>query len=157
MASCFFILCPYDRRYRCKGHTKPPLRASSAHLRLSTCQHGRGTMSSSPFQYLIPELLSQVFIDCLSEDSESSFVNDTPLKLGRICSHWRQVALLTPSLWSRITVTQASDGLSQTTADLKSRYATIIQVFMSRSATSPVSIHVNNFDMPLITRELLLP
>ncbi|TDL19026.1 hypothetical protein BD410DRAFT_453586 [Rickenella mellea] len=66
-------------------------------------------------QLLPPELLSEIFThSSLSESSGSGRagilllphprVSGSPLKLGRICRRWHQIALSTPSLWSAITI-----------------------------------------------------
>lgn len=102
-------------------------------------------MTGSRFQYLIPEILGQIFFHCLPDDSEhpNPRVCDAPLKFGRVCSYWRQVAESTPSLWSclEITIDAANpDGNLSPSSD--SRYAQVARLFMERSCSLPVSITV---------------
>ncbi|TDL20806.1 hypothetical protein BD410DRAFT_790482 [Rickenella mellea] len=65
----------------------------------------------TPARRLLPELLSEVFTHANHAESELHSgalllsrprVYDTPLKLGRICRRWRQIAMSTPSLWSGV-------------------------------------------------------
>lgn len=62
---------------------------------------------SSPALRLPPELLSEIFLECLPEGIPylkcSGYwrsKHEAPVKLGRICRAWRQTALSTPQLWS---------------------------------------------------------
>jgi len=59
----------------------------------------------TPARHLIPEILSEIFIQCLPDPSFDGPWNspwetpeDTLLSLGQICSSWRMVALSTPKL-----------------------------------------------------------
>ncbi|TDL20807.1 hypothetical protein BD410DRAFT_358067 [Rickenella mellea] len=73
----------------------------------------------TPARRLHPELVSEIFAHAIhSESAEYSGVvfqeypiqlprprvTDAPLKLGRICRHWRQIALSTSSLWSAVEI-----------------------------------------------------
>jgi hypothetical protein len=64
----------------------------------------RAVRVSSPIQRLPRELLSAIFTAGVCEDGDGQ---DDPLVLGAImlvCSRWREIAVDTPALWSRITV-----------------------------------------------------
>ena len=57
---------------------------------------------------MIPEILSEIFVQCLQPSDRlwdltvtpSLTPKTTPLYLGQICSSWRMVALSTPELWA---------------------------------------------------------
>jgi len=53
---------------------------------------------------LPPEILAEIFIQCLPHDSSFLVPNRTeaPLLLTRVSSYWRQLALATPELWSSL-------------------------------------------------------
>ncbi|KAG6900090.1 hypothetical protein C0993_002938 [Termitomyces sp. T159_Od127] len=59
----------------------------------------------APHKRLAPELLSEIFLHCMSATSSSSTLNippkitDTPWVLGQICSGWRAVSRADPRLW----------------------------------------------------------
>ncbi|KAG2345918.1 hypothetical protein BDR05DRAFT_1058064 [Suillus weaverae] len=49
------------------------------------------------------EILSQIFVRCLPEDSHLSLAqNEAPVLLTRICRLWREVAVDMPNLWCRL-------------------------------------------------------
>ncbi|TDL25317.1 hypothetical protein BD410DRAFT_744068 [Rickenella mellea] len=59
-----------------------------------------GTMRP-PIESLSFDILSQIFLDCLPETGLASVSTaDAPVLLGRICRHWRAIALGTPQLWA---------------------------------------------------------
>lgn len=106
---------------------------------------------STRFQHFLPEILSQIFYECLPDNSEyeamdfrtaanSLNVFHAPLMLGRVCSHWRQVAERTPSLWSQLAIIVSPFTSDDNTKDLDSRYFRMVQVFMARSGSLPISI-----------------
>ncbi|TDL25366.1 hypothetical protein BD410DRAFT_637324 [Rickenella mellea] len=56
---------------------------------------------TAPIERLYFDILSQIFLECLSETQLSSVrMSEAPVLLGRICSHWRAVVLNTPMLWA---------------------------------------------------------
>ncbi|KII92014.1 hypothetical protein PLICRDRAFT_104006, partial [Plicaturopsis crispa FD-325 SS-3] len=57
---------------------------------------------------LPPELLSEIFVHCLPEDTTPN-VRRAPLLLGRVCRRWRAISLSTPQLWSSISITLHKD------------------------------------------------
>ncbi|KAF6755333.1 hypothetical protein DFP72DRAFT_896498 [Ephemerocybe angulata] len=55
-----------------------------------------------PISALPPEILSQIFIDCLDPHKPAAMVSTSaPLLLTQICSPWRTIAHTTPFLWTR--------------------------------------------------------
>ncbi|KAF9450350.1 hypothetical protein P691DRAFT_726221 [Macrolepiota fuliginosa MF-IS2] len=68
--------------------------------------------SLGPMTRLPVELLAQIFEHCLSNDSfPAPAVSQAPLLLAHTCSHWRAVAMSTPSLWSRLHITYKDPSL----------------------------------------------
>ncbi|KAJ2919673.1 hypothetical protein MD484_g712, partial [Candolleomyces efflorescens] len=61
-----------------------------------------------PIHNLPPELLTEVFaIACFSEVAATNTARrerTTPLVLGQICRHWRDIVLSTPHLWSWVLI-----------------------------------------------------
>ncbi|KAJ7042776.1 hypothetical protein C8F04DRAFT_1074740 [Mycena alexandri] len=49
---------------------------------------------------LPPEILAEIFVECLPTYSATPAALRAPLLLGGICGEWRTIALSTPSLWS---------------------------------------------------------
>jgi hypothetical protein len=91
----------------------------------------------SPASQLPPELLSEIFLLCLSvglyptnEDTKST------LLLTHICAHWRSVALSTPSLWSRIR-SDPSD------LDAPQSQLQLVQHWLSHSGTRPLVLCIS--------------
>ncbi|TDL19027.1 hypothetical protein BD410DRAFT_752658, partial [Rickenella mellea] len=68
----------------------------------------------APARRVLPELVSEIFTHAThSKNSEPDRhrsllprprASEAPLKLGRICRHWRQIALSTPMLWSAVEI-----------------------------------------------------
>ncbi|TDL25325.1 hypothetical protein BD410DRAFT_635760 [Rickenella mellea] len=59
------------------------------------------TACDAPIKRLSFETLSQMFLECLPVAGLPSVSTaDAPVLLGRVCSHWRTVALSTPQLWA---------------------------------------------------------
>ncbi|KAJ7910265.1 hypothetical protein B0H13DRAFT_2329539 [Mycena leptocephala] len=54
---------------------------------------------------LATELTAEIFVHCLPELTSAPQTDTAPLLLGRICSTWRDIALATPELWSRLNIT----------------------------------------------------
>ncbi|KDQ65153.1 hypothetical protein JAAARDRAFT_168081, partial [Jaapia argillacea MUCL 33604] len=90
---------------------------------------------SSPIRHLPPEILSEVFMDCLDQDHKGPLLHTQPLLLSAVCCHWRVVALATPALWSTISF-QLRHEQPQ---DLE-RISAALELFMARSAASPLSL-----------------
>lgn len=60
-------------------------------------------MLPSPFSIDCPtDILVECFLWCTTPNSPSVHPNDAPILLTRICRLWRNVALSTPLLWSRL-------------------------------------------------------
>jgi len=65
----------------------------------------------APIRRLPPEILSEIFIHCMSPNSfdcklyDSRNLDKAPLLLGQVCSRWRSISLSTPRLWTSFTLT----------------------------------------------------
>ncbi|KAF7971633.1 hypothetical protein HWV62_20662 [Athelia sp. TMB] len=59
----------------------------------------------APFRRICPEILGEIFLQCLPGDHEPSspFHLHSPIVLTRVSRLWRAVALTTPRLWAEIT------------------------------------------------------
>ncbi|KAF5342230.1 hypothetical protein D9611_002092 [Ephemerocybe angulata] len=58
--------------------------------------------TQSPIGSLPPEIISQIFIECLDPHEPAAMVSTSaPLLLTQICSPWRTIAHTTPFLWTR--------------------------------------------------------
>ncbi|TDL25327.1 hypothetical protein BD410DRAFT_635831 [Rickenella mellea] len=56
---------------------------------------------AAPIEHLSFEIMSQIFLHCLPEESlPHARTDEAPALLGRICSLWRAIALSTPQLWA---------------------------------------------------------
>ncbi|KAJ7617646.1 hypothetical protein DFH06DRAFT_960487, partial [Mycena polygramma] len=58
----------------------------------------------SPIRRFPPEILSGIFVICLSESLTTDFYTSIdpcqpPFLFGQICSSWRTISLTTPRLW----------------------------------------------------------
>ncbi|TDL17500.1 hypothetical protein BD410DRAFT_545838 [Rickenella mellea] len=73
---------------------------------------------------LPPELLSQIFILCLS-NYPSPIKTDAPLNISTVCKEWRQISISTSQLWSHI--------LLLINDKRQGRYAPLIETRISRS------------------------
>ncbi|KAL1688409.1 hypothetical protein GGG16DRAFT_60091 [Schizophyllum commune] len=56
----------------------------------------------SPCRRLHPEILSLVFLFAVPDDWEEAYVGRRNLNSMRVCHSWREVALTTPRLWSKL-------------------------------------------------------
>jgi F-box-like len=58
----------------------------------------------SPIRQMPPDILRNIFSYCLPYDTPERVmeVSEAPMLLTQICSHWRGLALKTPTLWSTI-------------------------------------------------------
>ncbi len=96
----------------------------------------------SPFQYLGYDILSQIFLDSLKDDAKLvPNINTAPLKFGRVCSHWRWVALSTPLLWSRLSIIiDLRDGDPRPFELIDALSANTLKQYLTRSNSAPLSL-----------------
>ncbi|KAJ7776180.1 hypothetical protein B0H16DRAFT_1858945 [Mycena metata] len=90
------------------------------------------------------EIAAKIFLHCLIDNAEPD-IHSAPLLLGRICRHWRSVALSSPELWtcfSRTIHITCGRGFLEVSP---SRYASlleVLQLWLSRSATRPLKLTI---------------
>lgn len=85
----------------------------------------------SPIRRIPVEILSEIFVRCLSKDGLTRpSSGEAPLLLMMICRRWRDVAISTPKLWS---------SLSILLTERCHPHLSLIQTFLSRSAPLPFS------------------
>lgn len=59
--------------------------------------------STPPFQNLIGDVLSGIFVDCLPKDDFAQLRRrEVPLNVSHVCRHWRHVSLSTLRLWASL-------------------------------------------------------
>ncbi|KAL1683669.1 hypothetical protein EV122DRAFT_201417 [Schizophyllum commune] len=56
----------------------------------------------SPCRRLHPEILSLVFLFAVPDEWEEAYVGRRNLNFARVCHSWREIALTTPRLWSKL-------------------------------------------------------
>ncbi|KAF8885891.1 hypothetical protein CPB84DRAFT_1788052 [Gymnopilus junonius] len=88
-----------------------------------------------------PEILAEIFLKLLEDDDMdqhhstrplvSRFCCSDPLLFGRICSYWRNVALHTPKLWSRIYVLKPQRSQVKLT-----------RLWLERAGTHPLDLSI---------------
>ncbi|TFK70803.1 hypothetical protein BDN72DRAFT_794777, partial [Pluteus cervinus] len=95
----------------------------------------------SPIRRLPPEILAEVFINCLPTNrNPARSIIEAPLLLGRICSSWRRIALNTPRLWASIHIVIPTHyDPSKITSVVKIR-CEACHAWLSRSGTLPISL-----------------
>ncbi|KIJ59782.1 hypothetical protein HYDPIDRAFT_118134 [Hydnomerulius pinastri MD-312] len=93
----------------------------------------------SPVQRMPPEILGIIFENCLPVDEFSRAVlSQSPLLLGRVCSHWRQVCLSTPRLWTSLSFHFLETDLDRTQDE--KRVTRALDTWLQRSSPVPLSI-----------------
>ncbi|KAJ7143068.1 hypothetical protein C8R43DRAFT_1015575 [Mycena crocata] len=88
---------------------------------------------------LPPEILSEIFVHCLS-DAEFITPDPTiaPLVLCGICSQWRMIALTTPALWNSL--------LLDTPSANREGYTDLCQSWLSRARKTSLSLCLRTSD-----------
>ena len=93
----------------------------------------------SPIRRLPPEILSEIFLACLTPWNEMLTlaifdVKSLPWLLGHICSQWRAVALSSPKLWSSVVI-----SLYQLQMDLEMAVC-MVETWLQRGAECPLFV-----------------
>lgn len=90
----------------------------------------------APMMRFPSEILSEIFVRCVGTGwPDDDFELDTaPLTCASICSKWRNVALITPRLWSSISLRLAPQHIK--------RHMNLVRLWLSRAAYSPLSINL---------------
>ncbi|KAH6895029.1 hypothetical protein BKA70DRAFT_1319309, partial [Coprinopsis sp. MPI-PUGE-AT-0042] len=59
----------------------------------------------SPIRRVPADILTTIFLLCMDSKKECTMTPDeSPLLLTRVCHHWRELAINTPSLWADVSV-----------------------------------------------------
>jgi len=90
---------------------------------------------SSPIRSMPPEILSNVFIECLPavvEDIKNH--QRAPSVLARVCSLWRNVAISTPQLWSKLKVANEPYSILSNAA--------LVATWLGRTGGCPLDINL---------------
>ena len=90
-----------------------------------------------PLDTLPPEVLGKIFIHSLKHPEKRLGIPN-PRTLCSVCSKWRDVALSTPQLWTRIVVTILS-GISRERAENKVAF---LNTWIGRSGTLPLTLYL---------------
>ncbi|TDL19079.1 hypothetical protein BD410DRAFT_449616 [Rickenella mellea] len=100
--------------------------------------------SSATVQTLAPELLREIFMHCVSNDSDTDprrsirCLSQVPLLLGRVCRTWRVVVGTSPELWSNFTVGDRQFHHVDFEKDLEAA-----KHWISKSGSRPLSIAIH--------------
>jgi len=109
----------------------------------------------SALSHLPVEVLCQIFVLCLPAEIHHFRIssNLAPILLTRICRRWREVAVTTPSLWSRLYVNVLPDREDWRKATL------CYSLWLQRSRERPLSlaIHCSQNGVPAKLQRLLQP
>ncbi|KAJ7457441.1 hypothetical protein FB451DRAFT_1274899 [Mycena latifolia] len=97
----------------------------------------------SPMRRVPQDILLEIFFACLPT-THNALIDplEAPMLFGRICASWRSVAYSTPNLWSslHIPALPSSNWLSTVPADLEDELAKVVETWLDRSATCPLSV-----------------
>ncbi|KAF8153409.1 hypothetical protein B0H34DRAFT_104305 [Crassisporium funariophilum] len=107
---------------------------------------------ATPFDNLATELVELIFWHCVYSTTVIACPHPgkAPLLLCEVCSHWRTIAISSPSLWTSLSV---RCGRSTSKPSLP-----LIRTWLDRSMESPLSIHilVNTWDLAPIRNVALV-
>lgn len=99
----------------------------------------------APIKRLPPELLSEIFEQCLDLGNSRVLFSVTartkmaPLLLGRVCRSWRAIAHATPRLWRDIFVNICDGRYSD---KLRKDALPVLQTWLARSGSLPLNLVV---------------
>ncbi|KAJ7159452.1 hypothetical protein C8R46DRAFT_370856 [Mycena filopes] len=91
------------------------------------------------FPALPVEITSRIFGDCVIDGAEPD-IQSAPLLLGRICHHWRSVALSSPELWTSFAKTIRVDRFLNIAPSRYASLSKLLQMWLARSATLPFTL-----------------
>ncbi|KAJ6508063.1 hypothetical protein DFH09DRAFT_1199240 [Mycena vulgaris] len=101
----------------------------------------------SPARRIPQDVLEVIFAACLPTTHDAIIsATEAPLLLGHICSYWRSVAHSMPTLWMSLYIPWATSSFGNDSAhapsDVTLRFAEIVQEWLRRSGTSPISLSI---------------
>ncbi|KAJ7905067.1 hypothetical protein B0H13DRAFT_1620261 [Mycena leptocephala] len=86
-----------------------------------------------PVLTLPPEVVSEIFIHCLCDTRARPNIAEAPLLLCNICRTWRDVAIVTPALWSSL-------QLAFKFSLFGSNFIDLVDLWLSRTGSHPLSL-----------------
>ncbi|ESK91745.1 hypothetical protein Moror_10574 [Moniliophthora roreri MCA 2997] len=101
----------------------------------------RSLLLLSPIHSMPTELLARIFTFCCSENHLYLYGKVEPLKLGMVCSRWRDIAFSTSILWSNITIDLSAWG------KMPRLLESAIRQFMERSDKSLLRLNLDLSDV----------
>ncbi|KAJ6508594.1 hypothetical protein C8R45DRAFT_447431 [Mycena sanguinolenta] len=105
----------------------------------------------SPMRLIPQDILLEIFFACLpSEHNALIDPTEAPLLFGRVSRYWRSVAYATPMLWSSIHIPPLD--YPNIPSNILSRPERIVQSWLERSATCPLTVSLYDFDNQAQTR-----
>nr|GAT48483.1 predicted protein [Mycena chlorophos] len=88
----------------------------------------------SPIRRLPHDMLQEIFKACMPEDRNVAMSSsEPPLVLSRTCSRWRNIALGTPMLWSKLHVVEPAAGTV-------ARRTEAVKQWLGRTGSLPLSL-----------------
>ncbi|KAF7314681.1 F-box domain-containing protein [Mycena kentingensis (nom. inval.)] len=114
----------------------------------------------APIRRISQHALEEIFLACLPAANNASVdPSQAPLLLGRVCRYWRELAYNTPTLWNTLHVSGLDDerihehmdqffgrargeatSIPPAPEDVRAAFSGILEKWLSRSASSPLSI-----------------
>ncbi|KIM84159.1 hypothetical protein PILCRDRAFT_818480 [Piloderma croceum F 1598] len=93
----------------------------------------------APIRRLPPEVLSEIFMQCMDEKNLSNLrLNTAPLLVGSVSSRWRTIALSTPRLWASFSLTIRPKYLKTDVV--------LAKAWLARADTCPLTICLSSKD-----------
>ncbi|KAK7449771.1 hypothetical protein VKT23_013246 [Stygiomarasmius scandens] len=97
----------------------------------------------APIRRLPPEVLSEIFIQCLPTDyNPTRSLTEAPLLLTRVCQSWREICFSTPRLWSALHIYIPHVHAARFCNTLASRTKGV-QSWLSHSGDTPLSLSLS--------------
>ncbi|TDL25302.1 hypothetical protein BD410DRAFT_635206 [Rickenella mellea] len=99
-----------------------------------------------PAQILPFDVLSQIFTDCVPAshkggDFPTTSAKREPLLLGRVCSHWRRVALATHLLWAKLNIVYRYHRIAQRSP--RNSFKPAVAEWANRAGQCALSYHIS--------------
>src|SRR5882724_6318909 len=94
----------------------------------------------APMRKLAPELLGEVFIQCVRAGRSASRAHDIRLSLLQVCQRWKRIAIGTPGMWTTIPTIHRDRACMSRCLDLSGRLPIKIEMvnnFMGSGPTWP--------------------
>ncbi|KAF7334556.1 hypothetical protein MVEN_02285500 [Mycena venus] len=108
----------------------------NARTRSLQLEDNTSEFSPAPIYSLPPEIIAEIFINFVPTYPEFPPYSGvlSPLVLGRVCRHWRAIALSTPALWSSLSLAVSDPDAVQT------EKLDLLRTWLARSGNCPLSL-----------------